>query len=134
MEDKPFVLAGKQYNSRLIIGTGKYESYAQNAEALKASGAEIITVAMRRVNLSNPDEPMLVDHISPDEVTFMPNTAGCFTAEDAENAEIFYQSKFLCSPPRPPRRALSPSKGATSALKYAFNKTEIIWIRIKLIN
>jgi len=79
----PLVIAGKEYGSRLIIGTGKYKDYAQNAEALKASGAEIITVAMRRVNLSDPDQPMLVDHISPDDVTFLPNTAGCFTGEDA---------------------------------------------------
>jgi len=76
-------VAGREFNSRLIIGTGKYESYAQNADALRASGAEIITVAVRRVNLTNPDEPMLVDHISPDEYTFLPNTAGCFTGEDA---------------------------------------------------
>ena len=76
-------VAGREFNSRLIIGTGKYESYAQNADALRASGAEIITVAVRRVNLTNPDEPMLVDHISPDDYTFLPNTAGCFTGEDA---------------------------------------------------
>ncbi len=82
-EDGPLVIAGKSYGSRLIIGTGKYASYEQNAEALKASGAEIITVAMRRVNLTDPDQPMLVDHISPDDVTFLPNTAGCFTGEDA---------------------------------------------------
>jgi thiazole synthase len=83
LEDKPLVIAGKEYGSRLIIGTGKYESYEQNAAVLKASGAEIITVALRRVNLSDPSEPMLVDFISPDEVTFLPNTAGCFTGEDA---------------------------------------------------
>jgi len=82
-EDGALVIAGKKYGSRLIIGTGKYASYEQNAEALKASGAEIITVAMRRVNLTDPDQPMLVDHISPDDVTFLPNTAGCFTGEDA---------------------------------------------------
>lgn len=82
-EDGPLVIAGKSYGSRLIIGTGKYASYEQNAAALKASGAEIITVAMRRVNLTDPDQPMLVDHISPDDVTFLPNTAGCFSGEDA---------------------------------------------------
>jgi len=82
-EDRPFTVAGRVFNSRLIIGTGKYASYAQNAEALKASGAEIITVALRRVNLSDPSQPMLVDHISPKDVTFLPNTAGCFTGEDA---------------------------------------------------
>lgn len=82
-EDRPFTVAGRVFNSRLIIGTGKYASYAQNAEALKASGAEIITVALRRVNLSDPSQPMLVDHISPKDATFLPNTAGCFTGEDA---------------------------------------------------
>jgi len=83
VEDKPLVVAGRTFNSRLIIGTGKYQTYAQNAEALKASGAEMITVAVRRVNLSNPDEPRLVDFISPDDYTYLPNTAGCFTGEDA---------------------------------------------------
>ena len=82
-QDQPLVVAGRTFNSRLIIGTGKYKTYAQNAQALKASGAEMITVAVRRVNLSNPDEPRLVDFISPDEYTFLPNTAGCFTGEDA---------------------------------------------------
>ncbi|MEA1942157.1 MAG: thiazole synthase [Pseudomonadota bacterium] len=82
-EDTPLVVAGRTFTSRLIIGTGKYETYAQNADALKASGAEMITVAVRRVNLSNPDEPRLVDFISPGDYTFLPNTAGCFTGEDA---------------------------------------------------
>ena len=82
-QDQPLVVAGRTFNSRLIIGTGKYKTYAQNAQALKASGAEMITVAVRRVNLSNPDEPRLVDFISPDDYTFLPNTAGCFTGEDA---------------------------------------------------
>lgn len=77
------IIAGREYQSRLIIGTGKYETYEQNARALKASGAEIITVAVRRVNLSDSNQPMLVDHISPEEYTFLPNTAGCFTGEDA---------------------------------------------------
>jgi len=83
LEDESLVVAGRTFNSRLIIGTGKYETYAQNAEALKASGADMITVAVRRVNLSNPDEPRLVDFISPEDYTFLPNTAGCFTGEDA---------------------------------------------------
>ena len=82
-EDTPLVIAGRTYASRLIIGTGKYKDYAQNAAALEASGAEIVTVAVRRVNLSDPNAPMLVDFIDPKEVTFLPNTAGCFTAEDA---------------------------------------------------
>ena len=81
-EDK-LVIAGKEYGSRLIIGTGKYKDYAQNAAALTASGADMVTVAVRRVNISNPNEPMLVDFINPNEVTYLPNTAGCFTGEDA---------------------------------------------------
>jgi thiazole synthase len=81
--DKPFVLAGKTYQSRLIIGTGKYKSYADNAAALEASGAQIVTVAVRRVNLTDPSQPKLVDFIDPKKVTYLPNTAGCFTGEDA---------------------------------------------------
>ena len=81
--DKPLVVAGRPLASRLIIGTGKYASYEQNARALEASGAEMITVAIRRVNLSNPAEPRLVDFIDPQQYIFLPNTAGCFTGEDA---------------------------------------------------
>lgn len=83
MEDTPLVVAGRTLKSRLIIGTGKYETYEQNARALEASGAEMITVAVRRVNLTDPDQPMLVDHIDPEKYIFLPNTAGCFTGEDA---------------------------------------------------
>ena len=82
-EDKPFVLAGKTYSSRLIIGTGKYKNYEANARALAASGAEIVTVAVRRVNLTDPSQPKLVDFIDPRKVTYLPNTAGCFTGEEA---------------------------------------------------
>jgi thiazole synthase len=82
-EDKPFVVAGKTFKSRLIIGTGKYKDYAMNAAALAASGAEIVTVAVRRVNLTDPSQPMLVDFIDPKKITYLPNTAGCFTGEDA---------------------------------------------------
>jgi thiazole synthase len=81
--DKPFTLAGKTYTSRLIIGTGKYRSYEENARALEASGAQIVTVAVRRVNLTDPSQPKLVDFIDPKTVTYLPNTAGCFTGEDA---------------------------------------------------
>lgn len=79
----PLTVAGRTFNSRLIIGTGKYASYAQNAEAARAAGAEMVTVALRRVNLSNPEEDRLQDHVSPDEFTYLPNTAGCFTADEA---------------------------------------------------
>ncbi len=78
-----WTVAGRTFSSRLIIGTGKYVDYAQNAAAAEASGAEIVTVAVRRVNLTDPSQPMLVDYVSPDRYTFLPNTAGCFTGEDA---------------------------------------------------
>jgi thiazole synthase len=81
--DKPFAIAGKTYKSRLIIGTGKYKSYEENARALEASGAEIVTVAVRRVNLSDPKQPKLIEFIDPKKYTYLPNTAGCFTGEDA---------------------------------------------------
>lgn len=83
MEDAPLVVAGRTFRSRLIIGTGKYKDYAQNAAALEASGADMVTVALRRVNLSDPAQPRLVDFIDPRKVTYLPNTAGCFTADDA---------------------------------------------------
>jgi thiazole synthase len=76
-------VAGRTFNSRLIVGTGKYTDFAQNAAALEASGAEIITVAVRRVNVSDPKAPMLTDFIDPKKYTYLPNTAGCFTADDA---------------------------------------------------
>jgi len=81
--DKPFVVAGRTFKSRLIIGTGKYKTYAQNAAALEASGAEMVTVAVRRVNLTDPNQPKLIDYIDPKKYAYLPNTAGCFTGEDA---------------------------------------------------
>lgn len=81
--DDKFTIAGKSYRSRLIVGTGKYKDLAENAAAVEAAGAEIVTVAVRRVNVTNPKEPMLVDYIDPKKVMYLPNTAGCFTAEDA---------------------------------------------------
>ena len=82
-EDRPFIIAGRRFRSRLIIGTGKYRSYADNAAALEASGAEIVTVALRRVNVMDPGAPRLVDFIDPQKYVFLPNTAGCFTAAEA---------------------------------------------------
>jgi thiazole synthase len=76
-------VAGRTFTSRLIVGTGKYKNFEENAAAVEASGAEIVTVAVRRVNIANPDEPMLTDHIDPKRVTYLPNTAGCFTADEA---------------------------------------------------
>jgi len=81
--DDPLIIAGRRFASRLIIGTGKYASYAQNAAAAEAAGAEMVTVALRRVNLSDPDEDRLQDHVSPAAYTYLPNTAGCFTADEA---------------------------------------------------
>ncbi len=83
MTSDALTIAGKAYASRLIIGTGKYKSYAENAAALHASGAEIVTVAVRRVNISDPTKERLTDHIDPKKVVFLPNTAGCFTADEA---------------------------------------------------
>jgi thiazole synthase len=83
LADTPLIVAGRKFQSRLIIGTGKYKDYQQNADALVASGAEIVTVAVRRVNLSDPSAPMLADFIDPKTTTYLPNTAGCFTGEDA---------------------------------------------------
>ncbi|HEX4080583.1 MAG TPA: sulfur carrier protein ThiS [Rhizomicrobium sp.] len=81
--DKPLVIAGKTYASRLIVGTGKYKTYAENAAAVRAAGAEIVTVALRRVNLGDPAAPRLTDFIDPEKITYLPNTAGCFTGEEA---------------------------------------------------
>lgn len=83
MQD-PLIIAGREYGSRLLVGTGKYRDFAQTAEALDASGAEIVTVAIRRVNLGqNPDEPNLLDALPKGRYTLLPNTAGCYTADDA---------------------------------------------------
>jgi thiazole synthase len=78
-----WTVAGRTFRSRLIVGTGKYKSFEQNAAAVAASGAEIVTVAVRRVNVSDPKAPMLTDFIDPKKITYLPNTAGCFTGEDA---------------------------------------------------
>lgn len=76
-------IAGRTFQSRLIIGTGKYKTYEENARAAAAAGAEIVTVAVRRVNLTDRSQPMLIDHLDPKTYTYLPNTAGCFTGEEA---------------------------------------------------
>ncbi|MBW4329840.1 sulfur carrier protein ThiS [Stakelama sp. CBK3Z-3] len=83
IDDDSWTVAGRTFRSRLIVGTGKYKDFAQNAAALEASGADIVTVAVRRVNVSDPKAPMLTDYIDPQKVTYLPNTAGCFTADEA---------------------------------------------------
>ncbi len=84
MQDDKLIIAGKSYNSRLLVGTGKYKDMDETRDAIEASGAEIVTVAIRRTNIGqNADEPNLLDVISPDKYTILPNTAGCYTAKDA---------------------------------------------------
>jgi thiazole synthase len=80
----PLTIAGKSYSSRLLVGTGKYKDFDETRKALDASGAEIVTVAIRRTNLGqNPNEPSLLDAVPPSKFTYLPNTAGCYTADDA---------------------------------------------------
>jgi thiazole synthase len=82
--DNPLIIAGTSYQSRLLVGTGKYKDNEETRLAIEASGAEIITVAIRRTNIGqNPDEPNLLDVIPVDKYTLLPNTAGCYTVEDA---------------------------------------------------
>jgi thiazole synthase len=83
LKDDNLIITGKKFNSRLLVGTGKYKNLQETSDAIKASQAEIVTVAVRRVNIAKKDEPMLQDFINPKEYTYLPNTAGCFTAEDA---------------------------------------------------
>lgn len=78
-----FEIAGKKFHSRLLVGTGKYRDFQETAQAVEASGAEIVTVALRRVNIEKKGESMLQDFLNPQKYTYLPNTAGCFTAEDA---------------------------------------------------
>ena len=78
-----FEVAGRTFCSRLLVGTGKYKDFNETAAAIEASGAEIVTVAVRRVNITDPGQPMLVDFVDPKKYTYLPNTAGCFTADDA---------------------------------------------------
>ena len=82
MEDV-FTIANKNYNSRLIVGTGKYKNFEETAGAVKASGADIVTVAVRRVNILDKGQPLLMDYLNPKSITYLPNTAGCYTSEDA---------------------------------------------------
>ena len=82
MEDV-FTIANKNFNSRLIVGTGKYKNFEETANAVKASGADIVTVAVRRVNILDKDQPLLMDYLDPKLITYLPNTAGCYSSEEA---------------------------------------------------
>ncbi len=81
--DKPLIIGGKRLNSRLIVGTGKYKDFDETYSAVKESGAEMVTVAIRRINLSDLNIPILSDYLDPKIFTYLPNTAGCYTADDA---------------------------------------------------
>lgn len=84
MQMDPLVIAGKRYTSRLLVGTGKYKDFAETRAAIDAAGAEIVTVAIRRTNIGQePGQPSLLEYVPPERFTLLPNTAGCFTAEDA---------------------------------------------------
>jgi len=84
MKKKDYLkIAKKKFQSRLIVGTGKYKNMLQCAKAIKISGAEIVTVAVRRVNISDRNKPLLMDYIDPKKITYLPNTAGCFNSEEA---------------------------------------------------
>ena len=83
LDDDAWEVAGRRFRSRLVVGTGRYKSLEETAAAIEASGAEMVTVAVRRVNLSDPAAPMLQDFVSPQRYTYLPNTAGCHTANEA---------------------------------------------------
>ncbi len=83
MKTDKLIIANKKFNSRLIVGTGKYKNMLECAKAIKLSGAEIVTVAVRRVNISDKKKPLLMDYIDPKKITYLPNTAGCFNSEEA---------------------------------------------------
>ena len=83
MKKDKFIIAKKTFLSRLIVGTGKYKSLSECARAVELSGADIVTVAVRRVNISNKNKPLLMDYIDPKKITYLPNTAGCFNSNDA---------------------------------------------------
>ena len=83
MQKDKLTVAKKKFNSRLIVGTGKYKSMLECAKAIKLAGAEIVTVAVRRVNISDKKKPLLMDYIDPKKITYLPNTAGCFTSDEA---------------------------------------------------
>ncbi len=83
MKNDKFIIAKKKFNSRLIVGTGKYRNMSECAKAVKLSGADIVTVAVRRVNISDKNKPLLMDFIDPKKITYLPNTAGCFNSNEA---------------------------------------------------
>ena len=83
LNNDPFIIDKTKYRSRLIVGTGKYKSFSECAKAVKISGAEIVTVAVRRVNITDKSKPLLMDYLNPKKIKYLPNTAGCFTSSEA---------------------------------------------------
>ena len=83
MKNDKLKISNKTFSSRLIVGTGKYKNMSECAKAIKISGAEIVTVAVRRVNITNKKKPLLMDYIDPKKITYLPNTAGCFSSDEA---------------------------------------------------
>ncbi len=83
MKKDNLIISKKKFNSRLIVGTGKYKSMSECAKAIKISGADIVTVAVRRVNITDKKKPLLMDYIDPKKITYLPNTAGCFNSDEA---------------------------------------------------
>ena len=83
MKKDTFKVAGKSFKSRLIVGTGKYKNFSETAKAVEASGADMVTVAVRRVNILDKKKPILTDYLNPKKIIFLPNTAGCFNSEEA---------------------------------------------------
>ena len=83
MKSDKLIIAKKKFNSRLIVGTGKYKSMPECAKAIRLSGADIVTVAVRRVNITDKKKPLLMDYIDPKKITYLPNTAGCFNSKEA---------------------------------------------------
>ena len=95
MRKDNFTIAKKVFSSRLIVGTGKYKNMKECAKAIKISGAEIVTVAVRRVNISDKSKPRLMDFIDPKKITYLPNTAGCFTSNEALKMDDFEDNAYL---------------------------------------
>ena len=83
MKRDTFKISNKVFKSRLIVGTGKYKSFIETAKAVKASGADMVTVAVRRINIIDKKKPILTDYLNPKKITYLPNTAGCFNSKDA---------------------------------------------------
>ena len=83
MKKDQFIVANKKFESRLIVGTGKYRNMSECAKAIKLSGASIVTVAVGRVNITDKKKPLLMDYLNPKKITYLPNTAGCFNSKDA---------------------------------------------------